>query len=35
VLAATHDADFVRGCADRVLLLQAGRIAGEAPGVAE
>jgi polar amino acid transport system ATP-binding protein len=29
VLAATHDADFVRGCADRVLLLQAGRIASE------
>jgi ABC-type polar amino acid transport system ATPase subunit len=29
VLAATHDADFVRGCADRVLQLEAGRIAGE------
>jgi len=29
VLAATHDADFVRGCADRVLLLEAGRIARE------
>jgi ABC-type polar amino acid transport system ATPase subunit len=29
VVAATHDADFVRGCADRVLLLEAGRIAGE------
>jgi ABC-type polar amino acid transport system ATPase subunit len=29
VLAATHDADFVRGCADRVLSLQAGRLAGE------
>ena len=28
VLAATHDADFVRGCADRVLQLEAGRIAG-------
>jgi ABC-type polar amino acid transport system ATPase subunit len=27
VIAATHDADFVRGCADRVLLLDAGRIA--------
>jgi ABC-type polar amino acid transport system ATPase subunit len=26
VLAATHDADFVRGCADRVLLLEHGRI---------
>jgi ABC-type polar amino acid transport system ATPase subunit len=25
VLAATHDAEFVRGCADRVLLLEAGR----------
>jgi len=30
VLAATHDAEFVRGCADRVLLLEAGRIASEA-----
>jgi ABC-type polar amino acid transport system ATPase subunit len=29
VLAATHDADFVRGCADRVLSLAAGRLAGE------
>ena len=29
VLAATHDADFVRGCADRVLSLQAGTRAGE------
>jgi ABC-type polar amino acid transport system ATPase subunit len=28
VVAATHDADFVRGCADRVLLLEAGRISG-------
>ena len=28
VLAATHDADFVRGCADRVLQLEAGRISG-------
>jgi len=28
VLAATHDADFVRGCADRVLQLDAGRISG-------
>jgi ABC-type polar amino acid transport system ATPase subunit len=27
VLAATHDADFVRLCADRVLHLEAGRIA--------
>jgi ABC-type polar amino acid transport system ATPase subunit len=26
VLAATHDADFVRGCADRVLQLEGGRI---------
>jgi ABC-type polar amino acid transport system ATPase subunit len=26
VVAATHDADFVRGCADRVLQLQDGRI---------
>jgi polar amino acid transport system permease protein len=25
VVAATHDADFVRGCGDRVLLLEAGR----------
>jgi ABC-type polar amino acid transport system ATPase subunit len=31
VVAATHDADFVRGCADRVLLLEAGRITSEAP----
>jgi ABC-type multidrug transport system ATPase subunit len=30
VVAATHDADFVRACADRVLLLQGGRIASEA-----
>jgi len=29
VLAATHDADFVRGCADRVLQLDSGRLAGE------
>ena len=29
VLAATHDADFVRGCADRLLLLQDGRITKE------
>jgi ABC-type polar amino acid transport system ATPase subunit len=29
VVAATHDADFVRGCADRVLLLEEGRIARE------
>jgi len=29
VLAATHDADFVRGCADRVLQLESGRLAGE------
>ena len=28
VLAASHDADFVRGCADRVLQLEAGRISG-------
>ena len=26
VVAATHDADFVRGCADRVLVLEKGRI---------
>jgi ABC-type polar amino acid transport system ATPase subunit len=33
VVAATHDADFVRGCADRVLRLEGGRIASEgAPG---
>jgi ABC-type polar amino acid transport system ATPase subunit len=31
VLAATHDADFVRGCADRVLLLEHGRISGRSP----
>jgi ABC-type polar amino acid transport system ATPase subunit len=30
VVAATHDGDFVRGCADRVLRLEAGRIAREA-----
>jgi ABC-type polar amino acid transport system ATPase subunit len=30
VVAATHDADFVRGCADRVLRLEGGRIASEA-----
>jgi ABC-type polar amino acid transport system ATPase subunit len=29
VLAATHDEEFVRGCADRVLVLEAGRIARE------
>ena len=29
VVAATHDADFVRGCADRVLLLEGGSIARE------
>ena len=29
VLAATHDADFVRCCADRVLQLESGRLAGE------
>jgi ABC-type polar amino acid transport system ATPase subunit len=37
ILAATHDADFVRACADRVLLLEDGRIAregsGDSPGV--
>jgi energy-coupling factor transporter ATP-binding protein EcfA2 len=27
IIAATHDADFVRACADRVLLLEQGRIA--------
>jgi ABC-type polar amino acid transport system ATPase subunit len=32
VVAATHDADFVRGCADRILLLEAGRIAREGMG---
>jgi ABC-type polar amino acid transport system ATPase subunit len=31
VLAATHDGEFVRGCADRVLLLEAGRILREGP----
>lgn len=31
ILAATHDADFVRACADRVLLLEDGRIAREGP----
>ena len=30
VVAATHDADFVRACADRVLRLEGGRIASEA-----
>ena len=36
VLAATHDAEFVRACADRVLLLEAGRIAREgSAGAAE
>jgi polar amino acid transport system ATP-binding protein len=29
VVAATHDADFVRECADRVLRLEAGRIAAQ------
>jgi len=29
VVAATHDADFVRGCADRVLLLEEGLVASE------
>jgi ABC-type polar amino acid transport system ATPase subunit len=36
ILAATHDADFVRACADRVLLLEDGRItregAADSPG---
>ena len=31
VVAATHDADFVRACADRVLLLEDGRIVREGP----
>ena len=30
VVAATHDADFVRSCADRTLRLEQGRIASEA-----
>jgi ABC-type polar amino acid transport system ATPase subunit len=29
ILAATHDADFVRACADRVLTLEQGRITQE------
>jgi ABC-type polar amino acid transport system ATPase subunit len=29
VVAATHDEDFVRGCADRVLRLASGRVAPE------
>jgi ABC-type polar amino acid transport system ATPase subunit len=31
VLAATHDGEFVRGCADRVLLLEGGAIVREGP----
>jgi ABC-type polar amino acid transport system ATPase subunit len=34
IIAATHDGDFVRACADRVLLLEDGHIAREgAPAV--
>ena len=33
ILAATHDADFVRACADRVLLLEDGRITREGAAV--
>jgi polar amino acid transport system ATP-binding protein len=32
VVAATHDEEFVRGCADRVLLLEAGCIVPSGPG---
>jgi ABC-type polar amino acid transport system ATPase subunit len=32
VVAATHDEEFVRGCADRVLLLEAGCIVPPRPG---
>jgi ABC-type polar amino acid transport system ATPase subunit len=32
VVAATHDEEFVRGCADRVLLLEAGSIVPAGPG---
>jgi ABC-type polar amino acid transport system ATPase subunit len=32
VVAATHDEEFVRGCADRVLLLEAGAIVLPGPG---
>jgi polar amino acid transport system ATP-binding protein len=31
IVAATHDGDFVRACADRVLLLEDGRITREGP----
>ena len=31
IVVATHDADFVRACADRVLLLENGRISREGP----
>jgi len=31
IVAATHDGDFVRACADRVLLLEEGRIVREGP----
>jgi ABC-type polar amino acid transport system ATPase subunit len=29
MVIATHDAEFARGCADRVLVVEAGRIARE------
>jgi ABC-type polar amino acid transport system ATPase subunit len=31
LLIATHDAGFVRGCADRVLLMEHGRIVRDGP----
>jgi ABC-type polar amino acid transport system ATPase subunit len=34
IIAATHDGDFVRACADRVLLLEDGRIAREGAAAA-
>jgi len=34
IVAATHDGDFVRACADRVLVLEDGRITREGPASA-
>jgi ABC-type polar amino acid transport system ATPase subunit len=31
VLMATHDVDFARACADRVIQIESGRIVGDAP----
>jgi ABC-type polar amino acid transport system ATPase subunit len=31
VVVATHDSDFARGCADRVVIIEDGRVAREGP----